>query len=73
MSDDLIPPDDLCVEYYDPRPLGGQHVGISSSIKVEHLPTGTIVIIQAMRSMHKTRIVAVRAILSVLTDPDFRA
>ena len=71
MTDELIPPTDLKVELYPPQPQGGQHVGIVSGVMVTHVPTGTIVIVRTNRSAHKNRTIAQRAILSILTDPEF--
>jgi peptide chain release factor 2 len=72
MGVDLIASADLSVTYYDPRPPGGQRVGIVSGVKVEHLPTGTIAIVQINRSQHRNKEIAVRMIEAALTDPAFR-
>lgn len=72
MEQELIPPEDLKVSLYPPRPLGGQQVGTTNGVMVEHLPTGTIAIVQIDRSQHRNRTIAQRMILSALTDPDFR-
>lgn len=69
---DLIAPDELAFSTYNPRPPGGQQVGTPSGVKAEHLPTGTIAIVQTHRSQHKNREIAVRMIEAALTDPDFR-
>ncbi len=68
----MIPPEDLEVSLYNPRPPGGQHVGTPTGVKVVHLPTGLIAICQNSRSQHRNRGVAVRMIEAALTDPDFR-
>ena len=73
MSEELIHPADLRVSTYDPRPPGGQHAGVSHGVKVEHLPTGTIAIVQTSRSQHRNRIIAQRMIEAALTDPDFQS
>lgn len=67
----MIPPEELRATTYDPCPPGGQHVGIATGVRVEHLPTGTIAIVQTHRSQHKNKAIAVRMIESALTDPDF--
>jgi peptide chain release factor 2 len=68
----MIPPEDLEFSPYSPRPPGGQHVGISMGVKAEHLPTGTIAIVQTHRSQHKNKQIAERMLEAALTDPDFR-
>jgi peptide chain release factor 2 len=69
----MIPHDELKSSLYDPRPPGGQQVGLTpTGVKVEHLPTGTIAIVQTNRSQHKNREIAIRMIEAALTDPDFR-
>lgn len=67
----MIPPEDLEVELY-PERRGGQHAGMTYGVKVTHLPTGTIAIVQSQRSQHKNRTIAQRMIESALTDPEFR-
>lgn len=68
----MIPPEDLSVSRYDPRPPGGQQVGGSYGVKVEHLPTGTIAVVSTSRSQHRNKGIAIRMIEAALTDPDFR-
>jgi protein subunit release factor A len=71
MMSDLIPlSDDFKVEMYDPH-KGGQHVGTPRGVRVEHLPTGTIAIVQSCQSSHRNRIIAQRMILAALTDVYF--
>lgn len=69
---DLIPPDELRVTSYPERPKGGQHVGMDYGVKVEHLPTGLIAIVNVGRSQHKHREMAVHMIESALTHPKWR-
>ncbi len=68
----IIPREELEFSLYSPRPPGGQHVGVVSGVKAEHMPTGTIAIVQTHRSQHKNRQIAERMIEAGLTDPDFR-
>lgn len=68
----MIPPEDLAVSHYDPRPPGGQHAGVSYGVKVEHLPTGTIAVVQTGRSQNRNKEIAIRMIEAALTDPYFR-
>ncbi len=67
----MIPPQDLLVSHYDPRPPGGQHAGVTNGVRVEHVPTGTIAIVLTSRSQHRNKGVAVRMIEAALTDPEF--
>jgi protein subunit release factor A len=69
---DLIPPDELRVTSYPERPKGGQHVGMDYGVKVEHLPTGLIAIVNVGRSQHKHREMAVHMIEAALTHPKWR-
>jgi protein subunit release factor A len=67
----MIPPEELEVEAYRPYPPGGQHVGTWRGIKVTHIPTQTIAIVQTHRSQHRNKEIAVRMIEAALTDPAF--
>lgn len=67
-----IPPPDLLIEAYSPRPPGGQHVGIDCGIKITHLPTGLIAICDTDRSQHRNKQVAMDMLLGGLTSPSFR-
>lgn len=68
----MIPPEDLKTEMYSPRPPGGQQVGTSSGVKMEHLPSGTIAIVQTDRSQHRNREIALHMIEAAITHPKFR-
>lgn len=69
----MIPAEDLRVSNHDPRPPGGQQVGLTCcGVKVEHLPTGLIAICVSERSQRRNRDIAVRMIEAGLTDPEFR-
>lgn len=45
-------------EIYDPRPKGGQHVGIATSVKVTHEPTGLFAVCGYERSQHRNKRIA---------------
>jgi protein subunit release factor A len=62
----MIPPEDLEFTSYNPWPGG------SVAVKVKHLPTGVIAIVQSQRSQFKNKAIAVRMIEAALTDPDFQ-
>ena len=64
-----IPPSDLLVEAWSPRPPGGQQVGINTGVKITHLPTGLIAICDSHRSQHRNKKVAVDMLLGGLTSP----
>lgn len=68
----LIPPEEVEFAIYDPRPPGGQQVGTPRGVLAEHLPTGTIAIVQTARSQFINRQIAERMLEAALTDPDFR-
>ena len=68
----MIPPEELDISTYDPLPPVGQRVGVRLGVKVVHIPTGTIAIVQTHRSQHKNKGIAVRMIEAALTDPEFR-
>lgn len=66
-------PEDFLIESYPPRQKGGQHVTLTrSGVKITHIPTGTIAIVEHCRSQHNCRTVAMNMILCALTDPDFK-
>lgn len=62
MSD--IPSDQLKIEIWPPREnKGGQTVGDSRmGVRIEHLPTKTVAIVENSRSQHKNRTVAMEMI-----------
>lgn len=65
----MIPPEHLKVSTYPERPKGGQHVGIDYGVKIEHIPTGIIAIVNTGRSQHKNRAIAMDMILAAITHP----
>lgn len=70
MSD--IPAEDLRISPWPPSQQGGQHVGISSGVEIEHLPTGTVARVTTARSQHTNKAIAMDMILVALTHPRFR-
>lgn len=70
MSD--IPAEDLRISPWPPRQQGGQHVGISIGVEIEHLPTSTVARVNAGRSQHTNKEIAMDMILAALTHPRFR-
>jgi protein subunit release factor A len=72
MTQTTIDPADLSYEMWPPRDLGGQHVGVSSGVKVTHLPTGLVAICHTERSQHRNKNVAVDMLLGGITSPHFR-
>lgn len=77
---DLIAAEDMKVEGIylktgttEPR-RGGQHVGIDlMAVRVTHIPTGVMAQVQANRSQHVARMIAVGMVEAALTHPMFRA
>ena len=52
--------------------FGGQHVGTTRVLRVEHEPTGTVIYIADGQSRHRQREVALDAMEFILTHPVFR-
>lgn len=73
MSDaaDLFQPSDLAITLW-PERKGGQQVGTPSGVKVEHLPSGLVAIVNTDRSQHRNRAVALDMILGGLTSSSYR-
>jgi len=67
----MIAEDDLEVETLTPPP-GGQHVGVSTGVKITHVPTGLVAICKTERSQARNRVIALDMILGGLTSPHFR-
>jgi peptide chain release factor 1 len=72
MSDHPIPDSALTISRWPVTPTGGQHVGISSGIRVEHLPSGLVAIVNNGRSQHQNKVIALDMILGGLTSPRFK-
>lgn len=69
----LIPSDELKIEAWPPRQIGGQHVGdVSSGVRVIHLPSGIEVIVNNGRSQHINRMIALNMIEAAITHPRWR-
>ena len=68
----MIPFEDLQIEIYDPH-KGGIRVGVPNGVKVTHVPTRTVAIVDNARSQHLNRAIAIEMIESALTHPKFRA
>jgi protein subunit release factor A len=68
-----IPPEELKWSCKDPNPPGGQHVGPGyQGVTVEHLPSGITVTVDADRSQHRNRLIAMDALLGAITSPHYR-
>jgi len=52
--------------------FGGQHVGTTRVLRIEHEPTGTVIYIADGQSQHRQREVALDAMEFILTHPAFR-
>ena len=63
---------ELHIEIWPPHEKGGQHVTRTiSGVKITHIPTGTVAIVECGISQHKSMLIAMNMILCALTDPDF--
>lgn len=63
---------DLKIEYYPPVSKGGQHVGVvRTGIKVTHIPTGLIAIVECERSQIKNRNIAIGMINHALNQMNY--
>lgn len=60
------------IECWPPRSQGGQVVGVSSGIKVTHIPSGLVAIVNSERSQHRNKNIAMHMIEGGLTSPHFR-
>lgn len=67
-----ILPEGITYEAWPPREKGGQHVGGIYRVKVTHIPTGLVAIVNVGRSQHRNRRIAEDMILAGLTHPDNR-
>ena len=68
---DLIADSDLRVTCERPNP-GGQHVGVYTGVRVEHLPTGIIAEVNTDYSQHRNRAIAFDMIEAALTSRHYR-
>ena len=66
----VIKDEDLKIETWPSRNPGGQQVSCTSNgVKVEHLPSGLVAIVDTHRSQHRNLAIARDMILSGLTNP----
>ena len=67
-----IPASDLRISTYPPSDRGGQHVGVSTGVEIEHIPTGTVARCLAVHSQHTNKLIALDMIMSAITHPRFK-
>ena len=68
----MIDPADIIVSAFDPRPPGGQQVGVRTGIKIEHPASGITITVTGVRSQHLAKLVALDGLLGALTSPHMR-
>lgn len=66
----LIPATDLKIETDPYSPPGGQHVGVSTGVRVTHIPTCTIVTCGLARSQYRNVRIAIAMLEAGLTHPN---
>lgn len=68
----MIPHDELQCDLWPPREQGGQHTGCwQRGIKLTHIPSGIVVIVEHARSQHLNRRIALDAMEGALTSPGY--
>lgn len=71
----IIDPKDLKVTVWperEPGEAGGQTVGLTpTGVRVEHLPSGLVAIVQCERSQRRNREIALEMIMGGLTCPQY--
>lgn len=69
----MINPEELKIESYPVRQSpGGQHVGTGpTGVKVTHIPSDTVAIVECSRSQNINRTIAIEMIESAITHPKF--
>lgn len=70
----MIDPADLKVEAWPHgERKGGQHVGIQTGVKITHIPSNTVAIVECCRSQFRNREIAMDMILAAITHPQWRS
>ncbi len=69
----MINSEDITIETWPQRSVGGQQVGLSNSgVKITHKDTGITVTVCMERSQHKNKMIALDALAGALTSPHLR-
>jgi len=69
---ELFRPEELCVEVWPPRKLGGQHVGTAQGVRITHIASGITVTCDHERSQHRNKAIAIAALEGAITCPMYR-
>jgi peptide chain release factor 2 len=68
-----ISDEEIEIEPYPLRQIGGQHVGTGpSGVKMTHIPSGLVAIANSDRSQHRNRAIAYDMLMGGLTSPHYR-
>jgi len=63
----LINADEIYITAWPPQPLEGTHTGeVPQGVRVEHIPTGTEIIVCKERHQYQNRALALQALHTIL-------
>jgi protein subunit release factor A len=68
----VIPDEDLIIERWPDRQVGGQHAGTRNGIKITHVPSGLVACCDIERSQFRNKKISMDMITGGLTSSYFR-